>query len=237
MVEKLIEEGNFFHFFQPICNIQSSVLFGFEGLLRSVKEFSPEEWFLLSKKIDKLYELDTWSINNASATFQKAGYAKKNIKLFLNIFPSTLSNPNSLSLIKNIVERNHFKNGQLVLEIVEHEPIEYSHIKETIDVLRRMGVQIAIDDFGQGFTSLKGLIELKPDYIKIDRYFVEGITNSKAKLSIIEGMIHFSKQNNTLIIAEGIKDVSTLDFLKQLGIVYGQGELLGSPSDLFNQRL
>lgn len=236
-MEKVIADGKFFHYFQPIYNIQLSMLYGYEGLLRSVKDYSPEEWFLLSRKKDMLYELDTWSIHHASATFYEAGYTKKNVKLFLNVFPSTLSHPNFLSLIKGVMEQNHFQSEQMILEIVEDEPIEFSVMKEAIDLLKGMGVRIAIDDFGQGSTSLRGLIELQPDYIKIDRYFVNGVLNSKAKLSMIESIMYFSKQNHTSLIVEGVEDVSTLDFLKQLGVVYAQGELLGSPAVLSQEKI
>jgi len=193
-------------------------------------QMDPEATFLHAKNEKKLYELDSRSIHKASFTYMKTGFSVRYRNLFLNVFPSTISNPMFLPLVKQIIHENGILNKQLILEINENEPFDYGVLKSSIAELKLMGIKIAIDDFGKGASSIQAIIELNPDYIKLDKYFMKDITRSQRKKEIIHQMLHFCKKFNISLIAEGVEDHDSLDTLRKLGVKYAQGYLLGRPA-------
>lgn len=95
-----------------------------------------------------------------------------------------------------------------------------------------MGVLIAIDDFGKGYSSFTSVIELNPDFVKLDKYFLEGLIKSEKKKYIIQTLLNYSEKFNTKLIVEGIEDEHILLYLQNIGIKYAQGFLLGKPHEI-----
>ncbi len=172
MIRSLIQNELFSHFFQPIIDIETWTRIGYEGLLRTSHYVNPEETFNLAKTEKQLYELDSRSIHKAALTYHSAGFSKKDGYLFLNVFPSTLTNKNFLPFIKKIITENNYFSQEIIFEISEMEAItDYSRLLKTIDKLKSGGIKFAIDDVGKGNSNLKSIIELDPDFIKLDKYF------------------------------------------------------------------
>lgn len=219
-----------YHLFQPIYDVQKWCLVGYEGLLRTVHNINPEENFRIAKKKKRLYELDSRSIHKAFATYQLADESKGLKKLFLNVFPSTIINPNFLPFISNIIYENRFNSQQIILEIVESEKINLEKVKSVLPELKKLGLKIAVDDFGKGSASIRMLIELQPDFIKLDRYFVTDLSSSEPKRDVILSLLNFCEKYNSNLIVEGVEDEISLAILKSLGVTYAQGYLLGRPS-------
>lgn len=221
---------DFFHHYQPIVNIWNNKVIGYESLFRTKNNRNPEEIFNSAKKEGKLYELDSRSIHKASTTFKEAGYIKDRTNLFLNVFPSTINNKNFISFIYKIINNNGFSSQQIILEILENELINLFQLSENLEILKEFGVQIAIDDFGKGNNSLRSVIELQPDFIKMDRYFMDGFIHSKYKLKMIESLKEYCDEVGSKLIVEGVEDEVSLEILKNIGVQYAQGYLLGRPT-------
>lgn len=232
-VEEIIQNNNFFHYFQPIYNIQKWDILGYEGLFRTEEKINPQEFFDQAKKGKKLYEIDSRSIHKAFLTFLDAGFFMKADNLFVNVHPSTLTNEMFSTFINRIIKENYTKSQQIILEISESEQIKNFHnVKTRVQELKKEGFLIALDDVGKNYSSLKTIIELEPDYVKLDSYFVENLHESKNKMYLIEHLLNFCSNLNAQLIAEGVEDQRTLATLKSLGVEYAQGYVLGRPSIL-----
>ncbi|WP_078430927.1 EAL domain-containing protein [Alkalihalobacterium alkalinitrilicum] len=231
LINNLIREENFYHHFQPIYDLNNWRILGFEVLLRSKLFPNPEATFIEARKEKKLYELDSGSIHKAISTYRSAGLTKSKGKLFLNIFPSTLLHPNFPTFLNKIIAEDVLLSQQIVLELSESEiNNKMDELKQKIAVLKNFGFLIAIDDTGKGYSNAQSIVELDPDFLKLDRYFSKDLHLSKKKQSYIQLLNNYSVQNDCSVILEGIETPSELAVAKTLDIQYGQGFILGKPS-------
>ena len=115
---------------------------------------------------------------------------------------------------------------QLVIEVTEHAQIKnYAAIRRA---LASMGnCQLAVDDAGAGYTSLNHILELHPDFVKLDISLVRDVDTNAARQAMIAGMCHFASQSGTTLIAEGIETESEASTLRDLGVPLGEGGMLG----------
>ncbi|MBO8157542.1 MAG: EAL domain-containing protein [Bacillaceae bacterium] len=234
-IETLLRKDDFFHYYQPIYNIQEWTLVGYEVLFRSDRFNSPEQTFELAKKEKKLFELDTKSICKAAKTYSLSSFSKCEGTLFLNIFPSTLLHTQFPSFIKNVVNQVE-STCRLVLEINESGKVSnFDRFSKIISMLKSIGISIAIDDLGKGNLEIKSILEYEPDFIKIDRYLIDGIAENLKKQSMLKLLKKYCGEFGIELIAEGIEQPKELAIVKSLGIEYGQGYALGKPSPLLNK--
>lgn len=230
LIEELIINNDFFHHYQPVYDIQDWRLIGHESLFRTENNTPPENVFNNAKIEKKLYELDSRSIHKACYTYAKAGYFSRCENLFLNVFPSTLTNPLFPTLVNKIINENGISSQQIILEINEEETYDFETTKKIILELKKLGIGIAIDDCGKGYSSLRSIIELYPDFVKLDKYFLKDI--NQQKIDVIKFLLQFCNKYDSQLIIEGIEDATILALLKSLGVQYAQGYLLGRPSSL-----
>lgn len=230
-IRNFIREEQFYHFFQPIYHLNSWDKLGYEVLLRSTVYPNPELTFQEAKKEKQLYELDSRSIHKAISTYHSAGSSKRNGTLFLNVFPSTILNQNFPSFLNQIITEKYLDSQQIVLEISESETIEeFDRFKKRISELKRQGFLIAIDDIGKGYSNFRSIIELEPDYLKLDRYFAQDLHLSKQKQTLISFFLNYCEQYNCQLILEGVETEKELAVAKALGISIAQGYILGKPA-------
>lgn len=228
-----MRSDDYFHSYQPIYDIINWQVVGYEGLLRTNKFSNPEHAFLEAKNKKQLYELDSRSIHKAAITYNTAGFIKTDGFLFLNVFPSTVLNTNFPLFYKEIITEINFSCQQIVFEISDLENItDLSALKRRIVELKKHGFFIAIDDIGKGNSDLRAIIELEPEYIKLDRYFADNMFESKQKQSIIKMFINYAESYNTNLILEGLETEKDLAVAKSLGVKYAQGYVLGKPKPL-----
>lgn len=233
MIKSLLENDYFFHRYQPIYDIKQSVKIGYEGLFRTSCNSNPETTFITAKKEKQLFELDSRSIHKAASTYRSAGFTKKDGLLFLNIFPSTITNNKFPSFIKQIMDDSCRSSQQIVLEISESEKIiDFELYRNAIHFLKSEGFLIALDDIGKGYTDFKSIIEVEPDYIKLDKYFAENLDSSFQKQAIIQLFLKYCEDTSTNLILEGIETDEEVAIAKSLGVTYAQGYRLGKPEEL-----
>lgn len=215
------------HWYQPIFQLKNNSVIGYEALLRDTSKLqvSPVDIFKNAEIFGCRNILDLISIKTVLETYEN----KTNL-LFLNIFPSTLLNRDFLSWW-NI----HVPPGiPIVLELLENEPvIKWEELKMVAKELRVRGVKIAVDDMGGGYSFFQQWIELEPDFIKLDRYYAENLSNNSRKQKTVRSLIDLLS-GTTEIIMEGIETEEDLDIVELLGIPYAQGYLLGRPSPIEN---
>jgi EAL domain-containing protein (putative c-di-GMP-specific phosphodiesterase class I) len=231
-IQDLILNEKFFHHYQPIYQINDHEIMGYEGLLRSSEYSNPELVFDLARKEKQLYELDSRSIHKAALTYSSSGYSIKEGILFLNVLPSTILNPNFPSFVKTIMNEKLLSSQQIVFEITEQEATDFESIKNIINFLRKFGLSIAIDDFGNGFLDVQKIIEIEPEYIKLDRYFSQELSRSVKKQDVIKFLLEYCQKFNIDLILEGLETTDDIEVSKMIGVNYGQGFGLDKPGPL-----
>lgn len=214
--------------YQPIYGLKDNLLLGYESLVRGKTQHNldPIEIFRRAELSGHRTVLDQQLIIKAQQLFKDL----KDYPLFLNIFPSTMLELGFLSWwdsYSGIVP-------SIVLELSEAEYIsDWQPLKIIVKELKKRGIKIAVDDMGAGHSSLQNWIELEPDYIKMDRYYMEDVVNSTRKQMVLESFIKLVG-DTTQIIIEGVENIEGLKIAKELGANYAQGYILGMPTPIKN---
>ncbi|MNS72058.1 putative membrane protein YjcC [compost metagenome] len=121
--------------------------------------------------------------------------------------------------------------GQIVFELTEKQAVtDYESYEGVLASYRAQGFRIAIDDAGSGYNSLKTLVYLKPEYVKLDRSLIQDIHLNPVQQQIVMILVEYANKSGTHVIAEGIERVEELAYLRERGVHMGQGYALGRPS-------
>jgi EAL domain-containing protein (putative c-di-GMP-specific phosphodiesterase class I) len=155
-------------------------------------------------------------------------------KLFLNIRPTTIHDPafREDRLIETL-ERSKLSPSDVVFEISEQESIRsFGAFREMRDYYRNLGFQFALDDTGAGYAGLEEILEVEPDYIKIDRAMVSGVDQDPARQDVLAALLTLAEKMGAQVIGEGLDTLEELEMLERLGIRFGQGWLFGHPTPL-----
>ncbi|WP_044340385.1 EAL domain-containing protein [Rossellomorea aquimaris] len=229
----IFQNNYIYHDFQPLYEMgEQQTLFAYEGLLRNKYNENPESVFQSAMKANILYKLDTLSISKALESFSENGL--KTCKLFLNIYITTILHPSFHTFFYDLMKKHPEIKGRLVLEINESSAEELWQnplLKESLKELKQYGVWYAIDDFGQGTSSIKKSIEYEPEIIKLDRFFALNLSQDDKKQRFLSFFNQFYGKD-TLIVLEGIETKQDMQVAKDIGITMGQGFYLGRPSRL-----
>ena len=212
--------------FQPIVSLVDRSLVGAEALSRfsATPRQGPDQWFAAATRAGLLIEADCAALKIAVATAQG---------LPAGVFASCNATP-ELVMSGSLQEcLAPYDISSLVIEVTERAPIDdYSAFARALAPLRSAGARIAIDDTGSGFASLRHILRLEPDIIKLDRDLCQGISADPARIALASGLATFAFGIGASIIAEGIETQAELDVLTALGVQMGQGYLLGRPQPL-----
>lgn len=228
-INSLINNKTFYHCYQPLFDLSNMSLYGYEAFFRCSMANNPELVFQTAMKKKKLYELDTVSISNAIWQYALSG--REEI-LFVNLFPSTLLDPAFPGFLEQLVNRIGNLRGKLVWELNESQELEdLQAFANRTALLQQYGFRVALDDVGKGSGSLKTIIELSPDIIKLDRFFSQKLAVSQNKQKLIQLLVDYCGDAVTVIL-EGIEQQEDLDAAISLGVGIGQGYLLGKPDQL-----
>ncbi len=222
-VRTVIERGAFRPVYQPIVDLKSLAVIGYEALTRFDDAMPPEEQFREAASVGLGIELEIAALQ---AALETAAVLPASPWLNVNVSPTVILAGEPL---RSIVQGYP---GRLVLEVTEHLAItDYGAFREAVATLGP-DVQIAVDDAGAGFASLRHIVELRPQIVKIDRSLVTGIDADPARQALLAGLRHFADSQGCSLIAEGIETEAELATLVRLAIRSGQGYLLGRPVPL-----
>ncbi|WP_419882336.1 EAL domain-containing protein [Peribacillus sp. B-H-3] len=235
-IKTLMKSNKMEYVYQPLWNIINWKIYGYESLLRcpAIRNFNPEDFFKRARMEGCLFELDSLSIKNSIINFPFFN-PKNHPLLFINIFPSTLIHSDFECLILNLMKEHPYIHGRLVFELNETSDENYiwktPKLKKGISLLKDQGFYVALDDVGQGEGSLQNIIEMKPNYIKLDKYFSEELAICKEKQAFISFFVDYCN-SETILILEGVEKEIDLAQAKYLKVPIVQGYLLGKPEQL-----
>jgi PAS domain S-box-containing protein len=219
-IADVIARGAFRPVFQPIVDLASNEIVGYEALTRFTDGANPELVFAEAAAVGLGIELEMATLEAAVGA---AEALPPSAWLNLNASPELIIAGEPLrSLLADFSRR-------LVLEVTEHAPItDYPAFRAAMDALGPK-VDFAVDDTGTGFASLRHIVELRPAFVKLDRSLMVGIESDEARQAMIVGLCHFAQVTGCRLIVEGIETDAELAVLRGLAIELGQGYLLGRP--------
>jgi EAL domain-containing protein (putative c-di-GMP-specific phosphodiesterase class I) len=220
--------------YEPIVEVETRTVFGYEALARGpegTELHSPFALFETATEQDLLFQLDCLCRQSG---LRGARDLPGGAKLFLNVRPTTIHDPAfRAESISKTLKACGLRPSDMVFEISEQESIgNFDIFREIRDYYRRLGFQIALDDTGAGYASLEAVMELSPDYIKMDRAFVHGIDQDPARQELLRALRSVADRLGARIIGEGLDTLEELETLGGLGIPFGQGWLFGRPHPL-----
>ncbi len=231
-LRQIIADQELTALFQPIIHMQSGEILGYEGLIRGPSDsplHSPLNLFRVAQAANLSVEVELLCRKVVIETFAKTGLPGK---LFLNVSPECLLYPNmQYGETLDFIEQFGINPERVIIELTESQPTyDYELLGRAVAHYRAMGFEIAIDDLGEGFSSLRLWSELRPAYVKIDMHFIQGINLDKVKLQFVQSIQQIAQATGTRVIAEGIETHAELLVIRDLGIACGQGYHIGRPS-------
>lgn len=225
-IEAMLRSGAFETALQPIWRLGRARPIGFESLTRFNAEprRAPDIWFEDAADVGLGTELELAAIARALQTLQQL---PADIYLTVNASPATACDPRLHDMLAQA------DLGRVVLEITEQQRFDdFATLEAALVGLRGSGMRLAVDDAGSGYAGLQQILRLKPDIIKLDRFFVHQIDRDPSRRALAAALAEFASQVQCQIVAEGVEEDSELQVLRQLGFQTIQGYLLGRPGSL-----
>jgi EAL domain-containing protein (putative c-di-GMP-specific phosphodiesterase class I) len=232
-ITDIIKNKAFTSYFQPIVDIASGEIYGYEALLRGVKTdgsiLPPQQILDTARRGDMLFYLDRAARETALKT---AAVKRIDKKVFINFLPTAIYNPqNCLLDTVRWAMQLEFDPKNIVFEVVETEKmIDTEHLKKILDFYKNHGFSVALDDVGSGYSSLSMLSQIRPDIIKIDREIISGIDKDEFKQSIFTALTKVAKDHAITVLAEGVETLPEAEWLTDSGAHLAQGYFWGKPT-------
>lgn len=214
--------------FQPIVTVDDRRVVGAEALARfkGRPPRPPNELFGEAAEVGLDVELELLAVRRA---IEAVANLPDGTYLSLNTSPRTFADPSFLLLLLE----PHVPTSRLVVEMTEHASVtNYELMRGVLDKVRRLGVRIAVDDAGAGYSNLHHILNMQPDIIKLDRALTRDVDRDPVRRALASAMVVFSNEIGATLVAEGVERREELDVLRSAGVKYVQGYLLGTPSPL-----
>ena len=230
-----LENGDFYLALQPLIDLKTQVLLGFEALLRwrhpEQGLISPDEFIPILEKSVFMLQLDYWVIERSFQVLKMLddeGYKRQTIAI--NLSSAQFLDPVLSEFLQKMFKRYQIEPNRIDLELTERTLV--SDIQTTTQLmsdLRRLGIKISIDDFGTGYSSLSYLKSMPVNTIKIDRSFINGIVTNQTDKQIVQSTINMVHNMGMLVVAEGIEDVCQFNLLRDMQCDKAQGFYIAKP--------
>jgi EAL domain-containing protein (putative c-di-GMP-specific phosphodiesterase class I) len=223
-VDAIIREESLTIVLQPIVEVHSGTILGYEALSRFIAKplQGPSLWFEDAERVGRRTELELLALRRAIA---QLAFIPSDCYLSLNASPATIVS-GKLAEVLAVAPLD-----RLVLEVTEQHPIDsYEHFSKTLRPLRQAGLRLAIDDVGAGFASLKHILRLSAHVVKLDHSLTHAVIHSRTTRAMAAALTGFAIETGTTVLAEGIETQEQLALLTALGVSLGQGFLLGRPA-------
>ncbi len=232
VIKDAIENRRIISYFQPIFNNKTKKVEKYESLVR-IRDINgrivPPDKFLRVAKISRYYKQITRIMTEKIINAIK----KLDMEISLNLSEIDIEDRDTVDFILNKLNENLDVSKKLVIELLEDENINnQAEVKRFIKTIKSMGVKIAIDDFGSGYSNFVRLLEYEPDYIKIDASLIKDIETNPNSYNIVEVIKKFADKQGFKTVAEFVENENILRIVTELGIDYSQGYFVGKPQEM-----
>lgn len=231
-LREIIDERKLDYLFQPIFDLSQRAILGFEALMRGPAHtplHTPDALLATAHAAGLTLELE---LTGATLALQRFAQLKLPGKLFLNASAGVVirvARDLGGSLLRTTVDAD-LSPSRLVVELTEHERVDdFQAMAEAATTLRGLGVQLALDDFGDGRSSLRLWSQIQPEIVKVDKYFTRDCHRDSRKVEVLRSIRQLALAFGTPLVAEGVEQVAELEVLRELGFAHAQGYFLGHP--------
>ena len=217
--------------FQPILALDRGRIVGHEALVRGPAGTwleAPTALFAAAREAGCDERLAILCIQETLRAFSAHGSRGL---LFLNMSPRLVQRPGfDPDRARRFLEALALPPASVVIELTEDFPaITMRHLRESLLLYRSLGFRVALDDLGEGFSTLRLWSELRPEFVKADKHFVRGVARDPVKRQFLRSMQHIARRCGTQVIAEGVEEAEDLRAVRRLGVALAQGWLIGRP--------
>lgn len=232
-LSELLSEQRLEMHFQPILRADGSEVFAFESLVRGIgaddERIPPDRLFGAAREADLMFHLDRAA---RIAAIRQAHAAGINETLFINFNPTSVYDPSfCLRTTFDAVNAIGTKPENYVFEVVETDHIsDHAHLKNILAEYRHHGFRVALDDLGAGYSSLNLLQGIRPDFVKLDREMIDGVSGSRYLASITSRLIDMARELDVQLIAEGIESREDWEWLRDRDVDFVQGFYFARPA-------
>jgi len=229
-LQHILHQGRLIPVFQPIVDLRLGALVGYEGLIRGPVDgplHSPLDMFRVAAENGLTIELE---VQCCHTLLDRFATLQLPYRLFLNISPAALPRiAGSAAVLASKLDKLGLTPQQIVFELTEHPSSDPKAFYKELAVYREMGFELALDDLGDGHSSLRRWSDCRPDYVKVDMHFIQNVHLDPLKQQFLRSIRDIARESGALIIAEGIEQTEELEFLLSIDIRGGQGFYFARP--------
>ena len=228
LIKYALNNGGVLLYLQPIVDNNTGNIKRYEALLR-IKDknsniLSPFHFLEIAKKTKYYPQLTLSIIKQVFNVLDQL-----DTKISINLSAVDIEKEHIRNSILKLLEANKDKAKKLTFELLEEDVKDFSVVTEFIKRIKSFGIQIAIDDFGSGYSNFERLLDYQPDILKIDGSLVKNIEKDRFSRNLIEVIVNFAKRQNLQTIAEFVENENIYRILKEMGVDFSQGYYFGKP--------
>ncbi len=222
--------------FQPVVDLRSAELIGYEGSIRGPSDsylHAPEKLLKAAREFGVAYEMEMLCWSTIVSAFQRLKLAGN---LFISISPDAilLNNFRMPHATPRCLPSFELAPSRIVIELSDndfgHDIVDWNALCESLNVYRSEGYRIAISDLGDWYLGMRRWSELRPNYIKIDRHFIQNVDRDPIKAQFVRSVLAIAEKTHTDVLADGIETQDEMAIVQGLGVHYGQGFYIGRPT-------
>lgn len=229
LVQDILSNNRFVYHFQPIINARTGEIYAYEALMRTDTEvrIPPLDILKYAEALLRMDEIEKYTFMNVISYVREHTELFEGRKVFINSIPGTVLSKQDETYINEQLEA---RDGQIVVELTEQAELDDKELNALKKKYEDLGVEIAVDDYGTGYSNVTNLLRYMPRYVKIDRMLLSEIQNSPQKQHFVSEIIEFAHNNNIIALAEGVETAEELEMVIHLGADLIQGYYVAKPS-------
>ena len=229
LVAKILDENLFDYHFQPIIDTKNGDVYAYEALMRAKTEtkVSPLSIIKYATMQERLFDVERSTFLNVLQIVSEQKEAFGDAKVFINSIPGVMVSEGELSDISAILEKIA---DRIVIELTEEAELNDDDLMKLKQFYEKLNIDIAVDDYGTGYSNVSNLLRYMPNYVKIDHSLISDINNQPRKQHFVREIIDFCHDNNIKALAEGVETAEEMHIAINLGVDLIQGFYMAVPS-------
>jgi len=240
-LREAIDGDAFLMRFQPVVHIESGETSHHEVLVRLRMDdgqiIGPDMFLPAAIRFGLMAEIDAWMVDHAIEAYAHYSQDEPDLRFAINLSSNAFETENLSTYVASCLEKYDVQPSRLMFEITESLAVRHlSHVEKQIATLRELGCEVALDDFGKGYSSLGYLQQLSVDYIKIDGSFIRNLVKNPVDQKMVRLIAEIGREAGMKTIAEYVQSAPAFSMLAELGVDYAQGFYVGKPAAVPRRR-